>query len=442
MSTIAVALIAIAFAPFAIYLTLKRPLIFPFGLYILIVPLDGILGTETTLPRLMAIMTGCALVFYMILNRRVLAPPKSWYVWAAYVLLASLTALWTIDSTRTILTLTQLLQLFVFFTVIAMFPAERKDVRIVGGMVVASGVLISGWGLLSYLQGFRTQEDRLSIPLNGYLIDPNHIAAAILLPTAVAIGTLLSARDLRIRLGSLVSSILLVAAIFLTGSRGGLIALSIMLLYIAWRTRYRLQILGLMAFGGLASLLQPTVWGRFADKGLGAGSGRLFIWDAAKLAFKDHWLIGAGIGAFPAAYNHELLAMFQPVFQGWSRPAHNAYLSAAVEVGILGGVLHLFGWWNSWKDSRGNVVIEAGIIGLAVASFFLDVLEFKYIWLAFTMAVLVKNVETPQYLRGRAREPQLQPEHASVPVVASRIAWLRRRRAQPPSDRETIAATV
>lgn len=441
MTTLAVALVALAFAPLAIYLTLRRPLLFPFGLYIMMVPIDGLLGTTTSLTRVVAVVTASALVFHIILSRRVLAPPKSWVTWAVYILLASLSALWTIDPDHSALTITQLLQLFAFFTVLAIFPAERRDVRIVGAIVVASGMFLSGWGLLSYYHGFRTQGDRLSIPLNGLLIDPNHIAAALLLPLALAVGTLLSTRDIRLRLLSFVSAITMLAALFLTGSRGGLIALVVMLVYIGWRTRYRLQILGIMAVGGVASLLQPTVWARFADKALGSGSGRLVIWDAARLAFKDHWLIGSGIGAFPAAYNHELFAMSQPIFQGWSRPAHNAFLSAAVEVGILGGIWHIYAWWRSWDDSRGNVVIEAAILGLAVASFFLDVLEFKYIWLAFSMAVLTKNVAEPRYLRGGVRLPRQRV--ARPLVVGRRLPWPGRRPVvvPPQAERETVPET-
>jgi O-Antigen ligase len=438
MTQLAIDLIALAFAPFAIYFTLKRPLIFPFGLYILFVPFDGILNATTGITRLMAIVTGAALFFHMILTRRVLAPPKSWFAWAVYVLLASLTALWTIDPAATSLCLTQLVQLFVFFTILAMFPADREDVRAVGAIVVLSGVLAAAWGLVNYSQGLRTQEDRLTIAVNGLLIDPNHIAAALMLPIALAVGTLIGTRDMRLRIGSLIALAILVAATLFTGSRGGLIAVVVMLLYIAWKTRYRFQILALMSAGGLASLLQPTVWDRFAEKGLAGGSGRLVIWDTARLALKDHWLLGAGIGAFPAAYNHVLFAMYQPIFQGWSRPAHNAFLSAAVEVGIVGAVVHLYCWWQSWSDSRGNVVIEAAIIALATASLFLDVLEFKYLWLAFSMAVLVKNVAEPKYLRGQPRPPK----RVAGTIAARRLPWRDRSRLASAADREAAVGNL
>jgi O-antigen ligase len=432
MLSTGVLLIAIGLAPFAIYFTLKRPLIFPFGLYVLMVPIDGVLGTTTTLTRIVALVTGVALLFNMVVTRRVLAPPKSWSAWALFVLLACLTTLWTIDADRTLFNITMLLQLFLFYTVVAVYPAERNDVRLLGAFVVASGTLISTWALAQYAQGVHTPEDRLSVSLNNVLIDPNHVAASLLLPIALAVGTLLETRDIRLRFLSAITTAIMVIAFFLTGSRGGLIALAIMLLYIAWRTRYRFQVLFLMAVAGLASLLQPTVWARFADKGLQGGSGRTFIWDTAKLALKDHWLIGAGYGAFPTAYNHELFATYQPIFQGWSRPAHNAFLSAAVEVGILGGALHLYAWWRTWSDSRGNVVIEASIVGLAVASFFLDVLIIKYIWLAFSMVVLVKNAADPKFLRGARRAPD---SNGRAGIAARELSWRRRALVTPRGNR-------
>jgi O-antigen ligase len=435
MTSLAMALIALSLIPFAVFLALKRPLIFPLGLYVMMVPFDSILGTTTTLTRLVAIATAAALLFHMIATRRVLKPPKSWTAWAAYILLASLSALWTMDSDGTAYTLGMLIQLFLFFTILATFPADRKDVHILGGIVVASGVCLSAIGLLGYETGYRTQEDRLSVSLNGLTLDPNHIAASLLLPLAIAIGAALASRDIRIKVGAAASTALMFMTLFLTGSRGGLIAASLMLLYIAWMTRYRLQVLALMAIAGVGSLCLPTVWDRFADKGLAGGSGRLFIWDVGGLAFKDHWLMGAGIGSFPSAYNHELLKTFQPVFQGWSRPAHNAYLSAAVELGILGFVLLVYAWWRTWSDARGNVVIEAAIIGLAVASYFLDVLVLKYIWLAFSMAILVKNASEPHFLRGTARP---RKEALNMRLAATNFLTRRQRLSSPHPKRETI----
>jgi hypothetical protein len=201
-----------------------------------------------------------------------------------------------------------------------------------------------------------------------------------------------------------------------------------------------------MALGGVTSLFLPTVWERFSDKGLAGGSGRTDIWDVGGIAFREHWLIGAGVGGFPAAYNQALQLTYQQVFQGWSRPAHNAYLSAAVELGIFGAALLIYAWWRSWADARGNVVIEASIIGLAVASYFLDVLFFKYLWLAFAMAALVKNAAAPKYLRGTkpVSAAGLRPGFAGVnprnELLARSRAWRRRPRPAPLPNPETIGS--
>jgi O-antigen ligase len=434
MSNIVILVLALGIAPFAVYLALKRPLIFPLGLYVIMVPFDSLLGTTTTLTRLVAIATGGILLFNMVATRRILAPPKSWTAWALYVTLASLSALWTIDTAGTMLILGATLQLFFFYSILAFYPAERRDVRMLGAIVAASGTILSLAGLATYATGYRTQDNRLSITTGSLILDPNHIAACLLLPIALAVGTLFETRDLRLRFASGAATVIMITALFLTGSRGGLIALAVMMVYLALRTRFRVQILGLMALAGVGSLLQPTVWDRFADKGLQGGSGRLYIWDVGHLALKDFWLRGAGIGAFPAAYNHELLKTYQPVFQGWSRPAHNAYLSAGVELGILGAVLVIYGWWRTWRDARGNVVIEAAIIGLAVAAYFLDMLFLKYVWLAFAMAALVRNVAEPTYLKGGNRQPQLERRAELLAAGASRSRrrfFAHRRRQQP-----------
>jgi O-antigen ligase len=410
-------LIAVGLAPFAVYFALKRPMIFPFGLYVMLVPFDAILlGDQgATLTRFVAIATAAALAFHMIAMRRVLAPPKSWAAWAALTLWIVMSALWTVDSNRTVLTLGQYVQLFVFYTVLTLYPVERRDVRILAAITVVSGTFAGIYGLFSYYQGGQV-DDRLAISNgSGLYLDPNHFAASLLLPAALAIGTFIETRNFFLRVAAGVAAFMMVAGIFLTGSRGGLIAFAVMLLFIAWQTRYRLRILAFFAISGLFSLLSPTVWQRFADPTQGAGSGRLFIWNAARGALKDYWLSGSGFGTFPTVYNKVLFSIYQSSFQGWSRPAHNAVISAAVELGIFGVALLLYAWWRSWSDARGNVVIEAAIIALFIASLFLDTILFKYLWLAFSFAALVKNAENPRYLRG-VRRTQAAPTNRAIRV--------------------------
>jgi hypothetical protein len=404
--TIITLLVAAGLAPFAIYFALKRPTVFPLGLYVMLVPFDAILGASNnggTLTRIVAIASALALLFHMITSRRVYAPPKSWISWAVLTLWVALTALWTIDSTRTALMLGMFVQLFFFFTVLNVYPFDRRDVRLLAAITALSGTVAAAYGLYMYFQhGVLLGRMSISNGSNEWL-DPNHLAASLLLPLAFSIGALFETKSVRLRIAAAIAAVTMINGILLTGSRGGLVAFVLMLLVIAWRTRYRVQILGFFAATGVLSLLSPTVWQRFTDPTQGSGSGRLFIWNTATRALKEFWLTGSGFGSFQTVYDREILAIYQSTFQGWSRPAHNAVISAAVEIGLLGAAMLLYAWWRSWRDARGNVVIEAAIIALFVVSLFLDVILFKYLWLAFSFAAMAKNAADPHYLVGNKR---------------------------------------
>jgi hypothetical protein len=409
MPSFTVPLLAAALAPFAIFLALRRPLLFPLGLYVMLVPFDPLLGQNgATLTRGVALISAGALLFHIILRRQLLVPPRGWMMWAVFVLWAALMSLFSIEPASTLLSFGQVLQLFLFYTVLAVYPVRRDELRWLGTIVVASGVGVAGYGVSLYLQGTRFDADRLTLNNGaGAYLDPNHLGAALLLPIALAVGTLIETRNALLRIAAGVSVTVMGAALFMTGSRGALIALAVMLLYIAWQTRYRLRILALFSLLGALSLAVPTIWARFADPTQGAGSGRLYIWNAAFRGLHQFWLTGSGLGTFPVVYNRELLSIYQQVFQGWSRPAHNVFLSSAVELGLVGAAVLVYAWWRTWADARGNVVIEAAIIGVAVASCFLDTLLFKYLWLAFTMSALVKNAAEPHLLRGNVRTSEL-----------------------------------
>jgi len=369
----------------------------------------------------------------MLVTRRVLAPSKSLVTWSVLMLWVALTALWTIDPKTTLLTLGQFAQLFAFFAIVAVYPVERKDVRILAAITTISGTFAGAYGIVLFLQGGQVN-DRLAISNgSGIYLDPNHFAASLLLPLAFAIGALIESRGVLLRVAAGVSALVMVSGLFLTGSRGGIIAFAIMLLFIAWKTRYRLQILGFMTVSAFLSLLSPTVWQRFADPTQGAGSGRLFIWNAAAHSLKDFGLLGAGLGSFPAVYNKELLAIYQPIFQGWSRPAHNTLITAFVELGVFGGCLLLYCWWSSFRDARGNVVVESAVLALLVASLFLDTMLFKYVWLSFSFSILAANAANPRFLRGGSRQ-QLPANRglAVTPVAQKRQVLVARRPGKNP----------
>jgi O-antigen ligase len=133
-----------------------------------------------------------------------------------------------------------------------------------------------------------------------------------------------------------------VAAILLSGSRGGLVA-GIIGLAMFPLTVFRLQrsqkYASLVACAGLlaagAYLIPQSLWSRifqFGYRELAAGTltHRTVLWAAGLEAFRDHPFLGVGAGAYGSAILRAV---------DISYPAHNTFISVLVELGVIGASL-------------------------------------------------------------------------------------------------------
>ncbi len=270
----------LAMTPFALYFAWRYPLVFPFGLYLMLLPYDNLTGACTngaTISRLLAIASGVALVLNALARRQVLAPQKAWYWWAAVVGWMGITALWSVDPTQSGIVLAQMAQLLLLFTVLAMYPARPGEARMVLGMVVVSYTISGAYALYQYLSG-AAYHGRVSLVTGeGLVADPNHYAANFLLPIGITLAGVLTVRRPFARIALAGVLLLLVTAVLLTGSREGLVAVGVMFAYLGVRLR-RLLPIGLLAAAALAiSFAVPTVWNRFSDPTQGEASGRFAI---------------------------------------------------------------------------------------------------------------------------------------------------------------------
>ena len=146
----------------------------------------------------------------------------------------------------------------------------------------------------------------------------------------------------------LVLSVLLLAAIFTTGSRGALLALIPALLIFAVFARAHLQrhkrCVGILLGLGALSFILISVFvpagsvspaGSLASTFGGTQSllwARPAIWASAWQIFQDHWLVGTGIGTF-FLYYPEVRSTADGVTAGLM--AHSDPLQFAVEMGVL-----------------------------------------------------------------------------------------------------------
>lgn len=126
------------------------------------------------------------------------------------------------------------------------------------------------------------------------------------------------------------------------------------------------------------------------------------IWKVGWEALKTNSLLGTGYGNFTVAYDRAFLktSIVDPNLH-WHSGSHNLLVGTSVELGLIGVVLLLAAWAGQFAMLRDidpaqpeyplRVALEATVLGLFIAAQFLDIMTFKYVWIAFMMIALVRN---------------------------------------------------
>lgn len=182
----------------------------------------------------------------------------------------------------------------------------------------------------------------------SFLGHPNHLATYLNLILPFAIATYLLTKKRLWKWLSAPTVVFGVAALALTESRGGYLALVAIIIYAVLhfaKTRWQM-VLFLLAFGGLAvgayGLLQQWHPGHFGDYASDTDVlGRLLLWSTAWNFFSSSPLHGVGIGAFPLLYDQYLANIPGMSFE-LGLQVHNIYLELLGETGIL-GLVSFFG---------------------------------------------------------------------------------------------------
>ncbi len=219
-----------------------------------------------------------------------------------------------------------------------------------------------------------------------------------------------------IRWGAVAIAVFGTVAIFLTASRGGLIALGVAILAAGIFLRgYRPQVAivaGLIAvigyawFVGFASeatkdRLESTTQGQTRNL-----EGRTTIWAVGWRVFEDNPGVGVGSGNFGVASRHYVLdsgslGRTDEVIDV-AQPAHNTYLEVAAELGLAGlvGLLTILGFCLYCALSASRRFQDAGradmaalsaglfvaLAGTLAANFFITELYSNHLWLLLGLA--------------------------------------------------------
>jgi putative inorganic carbon (HCO3(-)) transporter len=243
----------------------------------------------------------------------------------------------------------------------------------------------------------------------GVVGDPNYFTISALFTLPLAFHLMLGSRRPWERLFCAGCLLMTVLAVTLGASRGGFLGLVAAFLFVVWHSRARLR--NLVVAGGLVlplSLLLPiSPLGRLLHPSAGdqgAEDYRTVVWQAGLRMMAAHPIAGVGLGNFkPQVRGYELGDT------NVTSIAHNAYVEIGAEMGLpalfvflgilfsshrtLGRVrVHAFRAQQPfvWQTALG---LQAGLLGSAVAIFFVSGQYQKLLWLVIFLSVCMPALE-------------------------------------------------
>ncbi|HEY5192260.1 MAG TPA: O-antigen ligase family protein [Solirubrobacteraceae bacterium] len=328
-------------------------------------------------------------------------PVLTWLM-VAFLAWASLTLLWATQTGTGVTAISRyfldMLLLPIAFTAVR----TRRDLVIVLAAIVIGAFVAAAFGIVK-----PPSPEVIEGRATGTIGDPNELAAALIVGLALAAGLLLSrGRSLAVRLGGLAVIPFCAAGVFLSLSRGGLIALGALLLagpFLAgrWRPAMACLLLVVAASGFLYFTQIASLPARERVTASNGGSGRTDLWTVGLRMVDAHPVGGVGVGNFPVASANYvlqpgLLERSELIFSTAPKVTHNTYLQVLAEMGFPGLFLFLgiigislicaFRAARLWSR-HGAVGMEAlargvllGLIGLLVADFFISEMYGKLLW--------------------------------------------------------------
>jgi O-antigen ligase len=371
------------------------------GVFVFLVPFDDVLALESgasglTLTSLIGLIVLFVLFGSFLALGRLRVPLSPAIAWFAFLTWQACTVLWSVDRDVAIRRLPTMLSLFVFYLVVTCSHFSEKEASRIARFAIFGGCVAAAITLQEFSSGvfYHNMNMRGSLVFGDRQADPNILAASLLLPLSLVVGEFLGSAKLYGKILLSLCALLIVSGVFVTGSRGALLAIAVMLLFylhrlgITWRVIAPLTVMGGALMFAPAFLVQ-----RFEQSDSGAG--RLYIWQTGMAALKDYFLAGAGLDNFSVIYNDYSAHALH--YAGLSRPAHNIFLQISVESGIIGFLLFVFVAGSQMRyalrrdaSSSGPqrfrlIACEAAACGVLVASFFLGLLWTKAFWIVWIL---------------------------------------------------------
>ena len=295
---------------------------------IIIRPQDFVPGLQGS--RLVLIVMGTLLVmwFFSPIDKRIIRTGQDRFVvlFLGAIILSTITLFWIPMMIEMTVETVKLGLIYLFLTSIVDTEVRLRRATwilvILMAVVAAMGILQSfGMDITGAGMFYAADKGVWQIRGIGNFDNPNDLAYSVVLIVPFVLGYLLTARNLAYRIGAMFLLYLAIYCIYLTKSRGGLVALGSCLISWGyfWITSEKLKkyarigaILGIVAVFAVQS-------GGYRDDA--SAMGRVEAWSAGWSMLKTHPLIGVGKDRF---------------IEFHKRDSHNSYVRAGAELGIIG----------------------------------------------------------------------------------------------------------
>jgi O-antigen ligase len=350
------------------------------------------------------------------------APPAAVPVWLLFLGVTGMTVFWSLAPSETIQYFVSLVGIVGLYIVLQLSPIDRECLRRTEAALVVGGLAATAYGIFQLATGTLPTDEAGTARFGEDLIDPNHTAAALTLPLAVVVGRLVSGPRRSTRVFSAVAVAMLMAAILLSASRGGVLAGIIVFLTVAAAGHRKAATL---AVGAIAAIVLTATFALSTftlDNRLTSGdpTGRSDIWRVGAHACASYCVIGSGWGTFGLVYAETLPHVPAAEVSGRGQEfyaPHNNWLQAMVETGFVGAGLMTLGLLLSAKEAlslpravRGPPL--AALAALLVTAMLLSNMEFKYFWMVLIYVTLVSRAHASAEPPVRVDSLEWAPEMA------------------------------
>lgn len=333
------------------------------------------------------------------------------YVLAAFFGWAAISVVWATDPSETKSSVVRLALVAVLFLVVHSAVRTARDLRLVAWAFVTGTFLTTLYGLVFGLYN----EGRFT----GGLADANFLAAAVVASLPLCAFMFASERRARARIVLLAFAALDAVALVLTQSRGGLIALAVVLVcacLLAGRLRGRAIALALVmvaiGVGYYAVFAPATLRERATNISAEGSAGRADAWKIAIEMAQDHPFVGVGLNNYPVVQSEYVAGsvnlIYGQLFRDISVAAHNTYLQILSELGAIGLALLLalglltivvaigsLRDLNAYRDPETDRLVRGLIVaavGLLTSFAFLSGQYEKQLWLVLGMLAAIPSV--------------------------------------------------